>query len=80
MKSERDMIRFMLLRNNLTQTWLINRLEMAGISTDKTEMSSALGGRRKGAKVEKIIQKSLEILREYEEKMAVKEIANEKMA
>lgn len=53
---------------------------MAGISTDKTEMSSALSGRRKGAKVEKIIQKSLEILREYEEKMAVKEIANEKMA
>ena len=50
MKSERDMIRFMLLRNNLTQTWLINRLEMAGISTDKTEMSSALCGRRKGAK------------------------------
>jgi hypothetical protein len=80
LKSERDMIRFMLLRNSLTQTWLINRLEMAGISTDKTEMSSALSGRRKGAKVEKIIQKSLEILREYEEKMAVKEIANEKMA
>jgi hypothetical protein len=48
-------------------------LELYGIATDKTELSSALSGTRKGAKIEKIIQKSLEILTDYEEKMAVYE-------
>lgn len=73
MKNERDMIRFKLLQNSLTQTWLINRLELYGVATDKSELSSALSGTRKGAKVEKIIQNSLDILTEYEEKMAVYE-------
>lgn len=43
-----------------------------GVRTDKTEMSSALGGRRKGEKVNLILRKSLEILTEYEQKMGVK--------
>lgn len=73
MKNERDMIRFKLLQNSLTQTWLINRLELYGVATDKSELSSALSGTRKGAKVEKIIQNSLDILTEYEEKMALYE-------
>lgn len=73
MKSQRDTIRFKLLQNSLTQTWLINRLELYGVATDKSELSSALSGTRKGAKVEKIIQNSLDILTEYEEKMAVYE-------
>ncbi|XCH79018.1 MAG: hypothetical protein WHF31_16110 [Candidatus Dehalobacter alkaniphilus] len=71
MNEERNSIRLMLLRNSLTQTWLINRLEENGVRTDKTELSSALGGRRKGEKVNLIISKSIEILTEYEQKMAV---------
>lgn len=71
MKEERDRVRLMLLRNNLTQTWLVNRLESVGVRTDKTELSSALVGRRKGDKVVLIIRKSLEVLRDYETKMGV---------
>lgn len=74
MREERDLIRLMLLRNSLTQTWLINRLEDAGVHTDKTEMSSALGGRRKGEKVNLILRKSIEILTEYEQKMGVERV------
>lgn len=71
LKNERMQIRIMLMRNSLSQTWLINRLEESGVHTDKTELSSALAGRRKGPKVEKIIQESFNILKEYEEKMGV---------
>lgn len=71
MNQECMQIRFMLMRNSLTQTWLINMLEKAGVHTDKTELSSILAGRRKGPKVEIVIIKSLEILRDYEEKMGV---------
>jgi len=71
LREERDLIRLMLLRNSLTQTWLINRLEDAGVHTDKTEMSSALAGRRKGEKINLILRKSIEILTEYEQKMGV---------
>lgn len=74
LREERDLIRLMLLRNSLTQTWLINRLEEVGVRTDKTEMSSALGGRRKGEKINLILRKSVEILTEYERKMRVEEV------
>jgi len=74
LREERDLIRLMLLRNSLTQTWLINRLEDAGVHTDKTEMSSALGGRRKGEKVNLILRKSIEILTDYERKMRVEKV------
>lgn len=69
MRQERDEIRIRLYRNSLTQTWLINRLEEKGVSTDKAELSSALAGSRKGAKVDKILATSSEILKEYEDKM-----------
>lgn len=69
MRQERDEIRIILYRNSLTQTWLINRLEEKGILTDKAELSSALAGSRKGAKVDKILTASAEILKEYEDKM-----------
>jgi hypothetical protein len=68
---KRMTIRLMLMRNSLTQTWLINRLEETGVNTDKTELSSVLAGRRKGAKAETVIQESLKILQDYEEKMGV---------
>lgn len=69
MRQERDEIRIILYRNSLTQTWLINRLEEKGVLTDKAELSSALAGSRKGAKVDKILTTSAEILKEYEDKM-----------
>ena len=72
MKEKRDRIRLMLYRNALTNTWLINRLEEKGITTDKTEMSSVLRGARKGAKAENIINASIEILEFYEMAMGVK--------
>ena len=71
MREERDEIRLMLYRNTLTNSWLINRLAERGVETEKTELSSALRGVRKGAKVEKIIKESLEILKFYESKMRV---------
>lgn len=62
---DRDKIRVILLENTLTQVWLINKLEERGIMTDKTELSSALSGARKGAKIEQIITASLQILEDY---------------
>lgn len=69
MREERDEIRIRLYQNCLTQAWLINRLEERGIYTDKAELSSALAGTRKGAKVDKILSTAFEILKEYEDKM-----------
>lgn len=66
---ERDKIRVALFENSLSQVWLINRLEERGVITDKTELSSALSGTRHGAKVDKIIATSADILEEYESKM-----------
>lgn len=66
MKAERDKIRIMLLNNNLSQVWLINQLAEKGIVTDKAELSSALSGSRTGAKIEKIISVSLQILNDYQ--------------
>ncbi len=66
MCEERDRIRQMLYRNSLTNTWLINRLGEKGIRTEKTEFSSVLRNVRKGAKAEKIVRASTEILEDYE--------------
>ena len=72
MREDRDRIREMLYRNTLTNAWLICRLEEQGITTDKTEMSSVLRGTRKGAKALSIIDKSLDILNTYEQRMGVR--------
>jgi len=66
---DRDRIRIALLENSLSQVWLINRLEEHGVNTDKAELSSALSGARRGAKIDTIIKKSCEILDDYEQKM-----------
>lgn len=71
MREKRESIRLMLLRNTLTHTWLINRLEERGIVTEKSELSSALRGVRKGPKVEHIVKTSIDILKDYESKMGV---------
>lgn len=69
MTDERKAVKEMLDRNSLTQVWLINRLADVGINTDKAELSSALNGARKGAKVETVIAKACEILQAYESAM-----------
>ncbi len=66
---DRDHIRIALFENSLSQVWLINRLEEHGVITDKAELSSALSGTRRGAKIDKIIEVSIEILNDYESKM-----------
>lgn len=66
---EQDKIRVALFENSLSQVWLINRLKERGVITDKTELSSVLSGTRHGAKVDKIIATSADILEEYEAKM-----------
>lgn len=73
MREEREKIRMMLFRNTLTNAWLINRLEERDIITEKSEMSSVLRGVRKGAKAEKIILNSIDILERYETMMGVHE-------
>lgn len=63
---EREKIRMQIHIHKLSYAWLINQLRMRGIITDKSEMSSIIAGTRKGAKAEKIIKISLEILNSYE--------------
>ena len=72
MEDKRLQIKEMLFRNTLTQGWLINRLQKHGVKTDKTELSAILNGRRKGNKVTLVLDTSLLILHDYEEKMGTK--------
>lgn len=65
-KTQRDKILWLLQKNNLTQTWLMNRLETRGISVCKTVMSDVLRGVRKGQTASNVITASLEILEDYE--------------
>jgi hypothetical protein len=60
-----------LIKNNLTQTWLICRLGERGITTDKTELSNALSGRRMTRKKKIILSESEKIIDDYEQKMAI---------
>lgn len=66
-KERRDKILWLLKKNNLSQTWLMNRLEQdRGISVCKTVMSDTLRGVRKNQTAKEIITASLEILEDYE--------------
>ncbi len=69
MREKRDKIRVGLLKNNLTQVWLINRLSQRGVDVDKSTMSSILAGTSKGYKSQFVIDESLKILDEYDTKM-----------
>ena len=66
MKEERTQILWLLQKNNLTQTWLINRLADKGIEVCKTNLSDILRGVRRNETSEKVITASLEILEDYE--------------
>lgn len=64
--NERQQIRIRLQLNHLSAVWLIAQLERQGISTDRATFSAIIAGTRTGPKVDLIIQKSKEILDEYE--------------
>jgi hypothetical protein len=66
-----------LKRHNLTYLWLISQLKSKGLVTDKTEMSSVMGGVRKGAKAERIVKESVEVLKEYEQRFVYSEESND---
>lgn len=70
LKELRESIKTRLVKNTLTQVWLINRLEDEGLSTDKTELSSVLAGTRHGAKAETILKFADSILSRYESHMS----------
>lgn len=59
-------VRRRLGENYLSQTWLIAQLRTVGIITDKTILSSALRGTRKGPAVDRILEESEKILEKYE--------------
>ena len=66
-KEYRDKMIWLLQKNNLTQTWLMNRLEVTrGISLCKTLMSDILRGVRKSKTATDVITASLEILEDYD--------------
>lgn len=66
---ELDSIRERIRKHRLSFVWLISQLSLRGIKTDKTEVSSIFAGTRRGAKADKIIRCSNEILNEYEHSM-----------
>lgn len=64
-----EQIREMVVDSSLTYTWLIRRLSDEGLITDKFEMSATLSCVRTGCKADEILRRSLDILREYQERM-----------
>ena len=66
---ERMFINSKLFEFGLSQKWLIGELERRfGILTDRTEISSAISGTRRGPKGRSIISNSVTILNDYERK------------
>lgn len=63
---ERDKVRFALMKNNLSQAWLIGLLAQKGIQTDKVNLSDALRGARKSERCMEAISAAAEILDSYE--------------
>ena len=51
---------------NLSSTWLINELAKRGVKTEKTEVSCAFAGTRRGDKIDTIVDQTQLILDEYE--------------
>lgn len=66
MDDKRDRIRFTLMRNNLSQAWLINLLTKKGIPADKVNLSDALRGVRKSERCERILDAAAELCESYE--------------
>lgn len=70
MREQRDQIRIGLLKNHLSQVWLIDQLsKRCGVDVDKSTLSAVLNGSRQGYKAQFIIDQSVKILTDYETKM-----------
>ncbi len=65
-QDSRERVRVLLARNQLRFPWLIDQLAKEGVNTCASELGSGLSGRRKGPKVDTVIEKSLEVLERYE--------------
>ncbi len=63
----RNTVVWKLRRNNLTNTWLINRLEERGTNVSKFNMSDILRGVRRNNDSDHILTQSLRILDSYED-------------
>lgn len=59
-------IKFDLFKRNLTQVWLAEQLQIRGINTDKSELSSMLSGARTGPKADLVIETSQKIICDYD--------------
>ena len=66
MKNARETVLWKLQKNNLSQTWLVNRLEERGLPASKFNVSDILRGVRRSSQADEFIQKSLEIMDSYE--------------
>ena len=64
--SPREKVQIRLRRNGLTNVWLAGQLEKRGITTDNTELSRFLSGKRVGDKATRVITESMLILTKYE--------------
>lgn len=70
LREQRDQIRIGLLKNHLSQVWLIDQLsKRCGVEVDKSTLSAVLNGSRQGNKAQFIIDQSVKILTDYETKM-----------
>ena len=65
MVEARNLIRAKLCEYCLTNQWLMTELERSGVKVDKSTLSSALLGRIKGVKPQKIVSESLKIIERY---------------
>lgn len=64
-REKRAKILWILQKENLTQTWLINQLEKRGIPASKANVSDILRGVRRGDVADSVIETSLELLEDY---------------
>ena len=65
MVEARSRIRAKLGEYCLTNQWLMNELGRRGVKVDKSTLSSALTGRIKGEKPQRIVSESLKIIVRY---------------
>ena len=68
MKKFRTLVEQKLYENNLEQKFLLTALVEMGFNVDKTELSRAVTGGRKTPKAEKLLDASLDIIKEWEKK------------
>ena len=67
--NEREKIRYRLMVNHLSFSWLIDMLHRRGIETTSPILSAILAGTRKGPSVDRVISESINILDWYEKQI-----------